>query len=107
MVSFKSIFYLLTVFGGALAHPTAVDSHDLAVRESGDVAKRTPSSEGTSGGYFYSFWTDNQNSVTYTNGNGGSYSVQWNGNGNFVGGKGWNPGTARYAEPFFFHVYGY
>jgi len=59
-------------------------------------ARSTPSSTGTSGGYYYSFWTDGAGSVTYTNGGGGQYSVSWSGGqGNFVGGKGWNPGAAR------------
>jgi endo-1,4-beta-xylanase len=59
-------------------------------------SRSTPSSTGTSGGYYYSFWTDGAGSVTYTNGNGGQYSVTWSGNqGNFVGGKGWNPGASR------------
>ena len=55
----------------------------------------TPSSTGTNNGYYYSFWTDGGADVTYTNGAGGSYSITWSGNGNFVGGKGWNPGAAR------------
>ncbi|CAG7853245.1 Endo-1,4-beta-xylanase A Short=Xylanase A; AltName: Full=1,4-beta-D-xylan xylanohydrolase A; AltName: Full=22 kDa xylanase; AltName: Full=Xylanase X22; Flags: Precursor [Serendipita indica DSM 11827] len=34
--------------------------------------------------------------VTYTNGAAGSYGVVWSGNaGNWVGGKGWNPGSTR------------
>jgi endo-1,4-beta-xylanase len=55
----------------------------------------TPSSTGYNNGYYYSFWTDGGAAVTYTNGNGGEYKVTWSGNGNFVGGKGWNPGSAR------------
>lgn len=57
----------------------------------------TPSSTGTNNGYYYSFWTDGNAQVTYTMGSGGSYSVQWSGNGDFVGGKGWNPGSAQYV----------
>lgn len=62
-----------------------------------DIAARsgTPSSTGTNNGYYYSFWTDGGADVTYTNGAGGEYSVTWSGSGNFVGGKGWNPGAAR------------
>lgn len=33
--------------------------------------------------------------MTYTNTAGGGYSVDWSSGGNLVGGKGWNPGTAR------------
>lgn len=55
----------------------------------------TPSSSGTNNGYFYSFWTDGASPVTYTNGDGGSYSIEWDAGGNFVGGKGWSTGSAR------------
>jgi len=58
--------------------------------------RSTPSSTGTNGGYYYSFWADGSGDVTYTNGAEGAYSVSWSGNaGNFVGGKGWNPGSAQ------------
>lgn len=55
----------------------------------------TPSSSGTHNGYFYSWWTDGSSPVTYTNGDGGSYSVEWESGGNFVGGKGWATGSAK------------
>lgn len=55
----------------------------------------TPNEEGVHDGYFFSWWSDGQSPVTYTNGPGGSYSVQWQSGGNLVGGKGWNPGTSR------------
>jgi len=52
--------------------------------------------EGTNGGYFFSFWTDGQSDVKYTNLNGGAFSSVWSNNrGNHVGGKGWNPGTTN------------
>ncbi|OQE21623.1 hypothetical protein PENSTE_c011G07914 [Penicillium steckii] len=63
-----------------------------------DISKResyTSSSTGTSNGYYYSFWTDGQGDITYSNGDAGEYSVTWSGDGNFVGGKGWNPGGSR------------
>jgi len=55
----------------------------------------TPSGEGTSNGYFYSWYTDGTDAATYINGAGGEYSVTWSGGGDIVGGKGWNPGSAR------------
>ncbi|KAF2837389.1 glycoside hydrolase family 11 protein [Patellaria atrata CBS 101060] len=85
MVSFTSLFVALTATIGALASP-----HELMSKRGG-----TPSSTGTNNGFYYSFWTDNGAQVTYTNGAGGQYSIQWSGNGNFVGGKGWNPGSRR------------
>lgn len=82
MVSFKS---LLVACVAALS----VSAAPLVTAEDKALAKRTPSSTGYHNGFYYSFWTDTESSVTYTNGPGGSYSVQWNGNGNWVGGKGY------------------
>jgi endo-1,4-beta-xylanase len=87
MVSFTSIVTAAVAATGALAAPAA--STDLIARQS------TPSSTGTHNGCYYSFWTDGASKVTYNNGNAGSYSVSWGTGGNFVGGKGWNPGSAR------------
>jgi endo-1,4-beta-xylanase len=50
---------------------------------------------GSHGGYFYSFWTDGGGSVNMELGTAGNYSVEWSNCGNFVCGKGWNPGGAR------------
>jgi endo-1,4-beta-xylanase len=55
----------------------------------------TPSSTGQHGGYYYSWWTDGASPVTYENLDGGGYRVNWQSGGNFVGGKGWNPGNAQ------------
>jgi endo-1,4-beta-xylanase len=64
------------------ATPTSLQARTIEPRE-----------EGTNNGFFYSFWTDGGSPVTYTNGAGGSYSVTWQSGGNFVAGKGWNPGS--------------
>lgn len=51
-------------------------------------------STGTNNGFFYSFWKDS-GSATMTLHAGGRYSSQWNNStNNWVGGKGWNPGTS-------------
>nr|CDS82547.1 glycoside hydrolase family 11 enzyme [uncultured eukaryote] len=92
MISFVSVLLATVAVVGQLA--TACPIHES---DTSSVHERsgTPSSTGTNGGYYYSFWTDGGAAVTYTNKAGGEYSVQWSGNGNFVAGKGWNPGSAR------------
>jgi endo-1,4-beta-xylanase len=93
MVSFTSIVTAAIAATGAMAAPAT----DLTARVSTDLVARqsTPSSTGTHNGCYYSFWTDGASKVTYTNGAAGAYSVSWGTGGNFVGGKGWNPGSAR------------
>lgn len=85
MVTFTSLLAGAAAVAGVLAAPatTALER------------RQTPSGTGTHNGYYYSFWTDGGSQVNYQNGAGGSYSVNWQSGGNFVGGKGWNPGSAR------------
>jgi len=79
---------LLALAAGAFVRAFPSLNHtELVARQS-----LTTSQTGTNGGYYYSFYTDGGAAVTYTNENAGEYKVQWNGNGNFVAGKGWNPG---------------
>lgn len=93
MVSFTNIITAAVAATGALAAPVAdASSTDLAALT---ARGGTPSSQGTHNGCFYSWWTDNGAQATYTNGNGGSYSVNWQSGGNLVGGKGWATGAAR------------
>ncbi|KIO16402.1 glycoside hydrolase family 11 protein, partial [Tulasnella calospora MUT 4182] len=92
MVSFSSLLLVCTATAAVLAAPSQDnEKRDLAARQT-----ITSSQTGTNNGYYYSFWTDGAGTISYTNGAGGSYSVTWSGNaGNWVGGKGWNPGAAR------------
>ena len=90
MVSFTSLILTVTAIAGAFATPVDGTEDSALMARAG-----TPSSSGTNNGFFYSWWTDGAGQATYTNGGGGQYSLSWSGNnGNLVGGKGWNPGTA-------------
>ncbi|EAU87239.1 xylanase [Coprinopsis cinerea okayama7 len=89
-MKFSSLFVAASAIIGALAVPATNATEGLSLLE---ARAGTPSSEGRHDGYFYSWWTDNQGTAYYTNEAGGRYSLQWSGNGNLVGGKGWNPGT--------------
>lgn len=86
------VFAAAALVSGVFAAPSA--SSESGVQEL-EARAGTPSSAGTHSGFYYSWWTDNQGTAYYTNENGGTYSLNWSGNGNLVGGKGWNPGTAN------------
>lgn len=90
MVTFSSLLLAVSTAVGVFAAPGEMPG--LAKRQT-----LTKSATGTHNGFYYSFWTDGQGSVQYTNEAGGQYSSKWSGNGNWVGGKGWNPGSNRYV----------
>jgi hypothetical protein len=94
MKFFAAALAACTALAGVVALPTV----ELSER-AGDLAVRanTASQTGTNNGFYYSFWTSGSMAVTYTNGNAGAYTVNWQGNGDFTSGKGWNPGSARYV----------
>ncbi|KAH7152639.1 xylanase G1 [Dactylonectria macrodidyma] len=93
MFSFTKLVALASAFTAVLALPfNETAEAELELLHNRAV---TPSATGTNNGYYYSWWTDGGGDVTYKNGAAGAYSVSWKNSGNFVGGKGWNPGSAR------------
>ena len=91
MTFLTSVLLACSAAAGVLAYPPG----HVNVTQMLEGRAGTPSSTGSNNGFYYSFWTDGGADVTYTNGAAGEYSVTWSGNGNFVGGKGWNPGSAQ------------
>ncbi|OWO98047.1 glycosyl hydrolase family [Marssonina coronariae] len=93
MVSLTPLVFAASALAGVLAVPNS----EVSKRDPGTLMGRaaTPSSTGTSNGFYYSWWTDGGADVTYTNGAAGEYSITWKTGGNFVGGKGWRTGSDR------------
>lgn len=76
---------------GSLATATVMADNASPMEKRQNVI--TSSQTGTTDGFYWSFWTDTEGNAQMTDGAGGEYSVEWSGDsGNFVAGKGYNPG---------------
>ncbi|KIM21848.1 glycoside hydrolase family 11 protein [Serendipita vermifera MAFF 305830] len=85
MVSLYSLFVAIAAIAGVYAAPAKVaEGLELVARAGID-----PPFPG------YYLWTDGAAQANFTNGPGGQYTITWsNSNGEFIGGKGWNPGSS-------------
>jgi len=85
MVSFLSIVLSISAAFGVSAGDGGVLERDDATTALNDAEK-----------YISSAWNDGYAKMKYKNGPEGQYTVNWSGNvGNFVVGKGWNPGGPK------------
>ena len=95
MVSLSSLLIGATTVLSVLAAPTS-----LIKRNDFDTSltkRATAPGTGTNGGYYYSYYNSGSaSSVTVNLGAGGEYNVKWTNCDNFVVGKGWQTGSARY-----------
>jgi len=100
MVSFSSLVVTFCAVGGVLASPLELYKRmkDEMATPVDSAAASLPTGTGTDHGFFYSWWTDGSGTGTYSNGAGGEYNLQWGGQGNVVGGKGWQPGSGNRYE---------
>jgi len=97
MMSFRRLFLAMAGVAAVLAAPK-----DLAIRPRSDLAKRltvTTSSTGTSGGYYYSCYIEENTGATMTIGT-GTYSLSWTSSSvDVVAGIGWATGAVRCVGP--------
>ena len=93
MVSFNSLLLSAATAMSAAAYP--VEETIKKIPTILEKRQGLATGQGTSNGWFYSWWADTTGSHVYNNGAGGSYDITWSGSGNFVGGKGYQTGAAR------------
>jgi len=89
MVSFTSLLVGVSAITVVSAAPAPADLPFSL------MSRSVPVGTGTSNGFFYSWWTDGSGAGDYENKAAGEYSLTWSGNGNLVGGKGWQPGLVH------------
>lgn len=84
------------LFGRSVDFGSAL--HGPSDRRAPATAKGDPEGNGFHSGYFYSYWSDGRGTVDYRNQVNGTYKVTWTNVGNWVGGKGWNPGGPKVVQ---------
>jgi len=88
----------LLVAVAAAVYALSLPASDLRGSELALLSKRagTPSSQGYTpdgSSFWYSWWTDKVSNTEFTLGPGkGTFTLNWSGNVDIVGGIGWNPG---------------
>jgi endo-1,4-beta-xylanase len=96
MVAFSSVLLALGSVAAVLASPVNITEREPNFLNL--ITRQTQPGTGTHNGFFYSYWTDGRGSIQYKNEAGGKYSATWSNVGNWVGGKGWNPGGPRVVK---------
>ena len=83
-----------SIFAGCNKHSTSAPTV-TGERSSGFVQDNgQPESQGTSNGFFWSLYTEGGSS-SITQGSAGNFAISYSNVTDVVGGKGWNPGSAR------------
>lgn len=96
MAIFSSLLLALSAVSAVFAAPAYSEVLDERSRNLTERQSISTSQTGTNNGFYYQLWTDGGSTgLSYTNGAAGEYSVKWGTGGNFVAGKGWQPGAAR------------